>query len=438
MSNTLLSAADLRSKLETLGAYEWEAEARKAISDRQDALQAVLTGADDAKRDNLLASEQRAFDGHQDEIRRITALYDVEKVDRSGLITATGGPVQRTADTGNGDVLTRGESLADWTAKRGMGAPGAQEVRLSALLRSWVTGRRDGMNDAELRTMAEGTASAGGVIVPTPTASKLIDAARNRAQVFRAGAVTVPMTSETLKMPRLVGTSAPAWRAENAQIAAGDLSLDAVTFTARSLAFEVKCSRELLEDSDPDAAAMILNDLAAQVALEVDRVALRGTGTAPEPRGVLNQTGVTVTSHGTDGTTIADLGYDVLIDAEGTVSSLNHTPSGTILAPAVETGLRKARGVTDGQYLNPPPGMVPRYQSNQVPSNLTVGTSTDTSELYTADWSQLMVGLRTGPMTMQLVERYADMGQVAFIVWLRADVQLAHPEAFAVDVGVRP
>src|SRR5690606_22391308 len=309
-----------------------------------------------------------------------------------------------------------------------------RQVRLGALLRTWVTGRRDGLNDAEQRAMSEGTATAGGHLVPTPTAAQLIDRARNTARVMQAGASVVPMSTQTLKIPRLTGSSAPAWRNENAPVAEGDLTLDAVTLTARSMAFLVKMSRELIEDSAPNIVSVVERDLAAQVALEWDRVALRGTGTAPEPRGVLNQTGVTITTHGTDGTA-AD--YDMLIDAQATIRTLNFEPTAVIDAPRTEQSLAKLKDL-EGRYLQPPAGLPQRLPTNQIPTNLTVGTSTDCSEIYTGQWDQLYFGLRTGPMFFQLVERYADVGQVALMVWMRGDIALAHGEAFVVDTGVRP
>jgi hypothetical protein len=58
-----------------------------------------------------------------------------------------------------------------------------------------------------------------------------------------------------------------------------------------------------------------------------------------------------------------------------------------------------------------------------------------------ADWSQLMVGIRTDFNLRFLGERYlADnlqYAQYAFLAYLRADVQLAQPTAFVVDTGVR-
>ena len=50
--------------------------------------------------------------------------------------------------------------------------------------------------------------------------------------------------------------------------------------------------------NDPQGA--VARSFAGQLAVELDRP-LRGSGTAPEPRGILNQTGVTLTSHGANG-----------------------------------------------------------------------------------------------------------------------------------------
>jgi hypothetical protein len=49
-----------------------------------------------------------------------------------------------------------------------------------------------------------------------------------------------------------------------------------------------------------------------------------------------------------------------------------------------------------------------------------------------------MIGMRTDFRLIPLRERFlADALQVGFLSYLRADVQLAQPAAFAVDQGVR-
>jgi HK97 family phage major capsid protein len=200
----------------------------------------------------------------------------------------------------------------------------------------------------------------------------------------------------------------------------------------------VKLSVELFEDADPSSEDVIARSFAGQVALELDRVALRGTGTPPEPRGVVNQTGVTLTTHGANGALITN--YDFHLDAVGAVRAANFEPNAQIQAPRTATSLSKLKEATTNAYMAPPAGLagIPRLNSKQVPINLTVGTSTDCSEIYTADWSNLLVGIRTDFQLLFLRERFiADALQYAFLAYLRADIQLAQPTAFVVDTGVR-
>lgn len=72
-----------------------------------------------------------------------------------------------------------------------------------------------------------------------------------------------------------------------------------------------------------------------------------------------------------------------------------------------------------------PQGHVPRFSTNQVPTDITIGTSADTSDAFVADWRELMIGARVNFSIQFLREKFADSGQVAFLAWQRADVQLA-------------
>jgi HK97 family phage major capsid protein len=229
---------------------------------------------------------------------------------------------------------------------RARGRVRAEDTGLSfdKYVRGLVTGDWQGAErerKAYQLAMSEGTATAGGHLVPTPLAGRIIDLARNQMRVMQAGATTVPMTSQTLKIARLTGEGTPAWKSENAAITDADLAFDAVTFTARTLVRLVKVSVELFEDADPSSEDVIAQSFASQIALELDRVALRGTGSAPEPRGVLNHTGVTLTAHGANGTAITN--YDWWLDAIGTVRNANWEPTAHIQAPRSSTSLSKLK-----------------------------------------------------------------------------------------------
>jgi HK97 family phage major capsid protein len=70
-----------------------------------------------------------------------------------------------------------------------------------------------------------------------------------------------------------------------------------VTLTARRLTGLTKVSQELLEDSDPVTVGEALSTaFGGALAVELDRVALKGSGTPPEPQGIRNASGVSVNS----------------------------------------------------------------------------------------------------------------------------------------------
>jgi HK97 family phage major capsid protein len=331
-------------------------------------------------------------------------------------------------------VLTREQSVYDWLQTRGAFDQVEERLSLQRYLRGMATGHWDGADHE--RALAEGTIGAGGALVPAPLSARVIDLARNATRVFQAGAVTVPMTAQTLALARLTSEGTPAWKSENATITAADLVFDRVTFTARTLVRTVLLSVELFEDADPSSEDVIARSFAGQMAVELDRVALIGTGTPPEPKGVLNQTGVTLTAHGANGAAITN--YDFWLDAIGAVRAANFDPNAHIQAPRSSTSLSKLKEATTNAYMAPPAGMLPMLTTKSIPINVTTGTSTDTSYVFTADWSQLLVGIRTDFTLRFLGERYlADNLQYAFLAYLRADVQLAQPTAFVVDTGVR-
>jgi HK97 family phage major capsid protein len=393
---------------------------------------AILTRAAEESRD-LSAEELAEHTARAVEVRelddRIEQLLADQVAELRAAQTRRPGPA-----TQPDPVLTREQSVHDWLQARGAFDASEQELSFDRYLRGLATARWDGAEHE--RALAEATVGAGGALVPAPLSSRVIDLARNQTRVFQAGAVTVPMTSQTLALARLTSEGTPAWKAEGASITAADMVFDRVTFTTRTLVRLIQLSVELFEDADPSSEGIIARSFAGQMAVELDRVALLGTGTAPEPRGVLNQTGVTLTDHGAAGTAISN--YDWWLDAIGAVRAAGFEPNAHIQAPRSSTSLSKLKEATTNAYMTPPAGLLPMLTTKSVPITLTTGTSTDTSYVFTADWSNLLVGIRTDFRLRFLGERYlADNLQYAFLAYLRADVQVAQPTAFVVDTGVR-
>jgi HK97 family phage major capsid protein len=398
----------------------------------QAAQDAILTRAAEEQRD--LTPDELADHGRQVVAEREAAAA-IEAEHARQLAELRAAPTRRPGvDVPREPVLTREQSVYDYLATRGRFDPTDEPLSFDRYLRGMATGDWQGADHE--RALAESSIGAGGALVPAPLSARVIDLARNRTVVLRAGAQTVPMTSNTLALARLTSEGTPAWKTENATITAADMVFDRVTFTARTLVRTILLSVELFEDADPSSEDVIARSFAGQMAVELDRVALLGTGTPPEPRGVLNQTGVTLTAHGANGTAITN--YDWWLDAIGAVRVAGFEPNAHIQAPRSSTSLSKLKETSTLAYLAPPAGLLPMLTTKSVPITVTTGTSTDTSYVFTADWSQLMVGIRTDFTLRFLGERYlADNLQYAFLAYLRADVQVAQPTAFNVDTGVR-
>ncbi|MCM8750669.1 phage major capsid protein [Thermomicrobiaceae bacterium CFH 74404] len=338
--------------------------------------------------------------------------------------TSMGGPLERS----NG-LLAPEQRLADITPP----PAGASTVGLGQFLRGVFTGAWD----AETRALGIGTPSAGGYLVPEPLAVQIIDLARAQARVIQAGARTVRMDSATLTLPKLTRDPVPSWIAEHATVTESDPEFGSVQLEAKTLAVLVKVSRQLIEDARPEVEPILRNAFAQSLSLGLDKAALYGAGTATEPRGIVNTSGIVVYDMGTDGAALTD--YKPLLQAYQLVLANNHTPTAAILAPRT---LVEIESLTDstGQPLQPPAILrdLRMLPTTQVPTDLTHGTATNASDVFMADFANLVIGVRTQMQVLPLQELFAANLQVGFVAYLRADIALIRPGAFAVIRGIIP
>lgn len=301
-------------------------------------------------------------------------------------------------------------------------------------VRAMVNGPR---TEAEKRALSESTASEGGYTVPSPVSAEFIDKLRAETAAIRAGARTVPMTSSTLSMARVDTDPTVTWRLENALIDDSDPVFSQLQLEAKACAGLVKVSRELLSDS-VNVNEILTNCFVQVMARELDRVALWNDGTDAGPIGVAATSGINEVSMGTNGGALAN--YDKLIDAVYEMKLDNAAdPTARIMHPRTAAALAKLK---DGQN-NPltVPEMIARIPTMQTTSASiaeTQGTATTASSILFGDFRNLFIGIRDQVSITVLKERYADYGQVGFLVWLRADVQLAHKASFSRLKGIIP
>lgn len=313
-----------------------------------------------------------------------------------------------------------------------------EPVTMSDFLRG-IAGQR--LTEGVRNALSEGTNSAGGYAVPTVLFPQILQALVPASSLLLAGAGIVDVTDNPAKQYNTAAISTiptAAWRLEAGAVSESGPTFRNVPAVPQSLSFLFKVSRELLADA-VNLEPALQTAIAQAFAQEIDRVGLRGAGTPPEPTGLLNTSGIQTVTNGANGASIATTAYANFISAIQALLAANApTPNAFIMAPRSLTTLA---GLLDSQNnaRRVPPIIAdqPFFATSQIPINLTVGTSSDCSEIYTGDFTKIVYVMRERPSIQLARELYAGTGQIGFICHTRLDVAVMYPAAFAVITGVR-
>lgn len=276
--------------------------------------------------------------------------------------------------------------------------------------------RRD---NAQRRDLTSGVAAQGGFLVETTNMS-FIEILRNRSIVQAAGATRMSGLVGNVTVPRQTGAATASWLATEATaVTESDLVFAQMTLSPKNVAAYTEISRQLTLQSDPSAEMIVMNDLAAQVALAVDLAAINGTAAGGQPRGILNTAGIgSVTGTSLAYAGILEFQTDV-IAANGLV---NPATAAYVTTPVVAALLAARQRFTStdsplwqGNLLN---GTVSGY-------NAYACTNMPAATAIFGDWSQLVIG-EWGQLAVE-VNPYANFP--AGIVGVRA--------FYTCDIGVR-
>jgi len=284
-------------------------------------------------------------------------------------------------------------------------------------------------NEREQRVLSIGTPSAGGFTVPQPLMIQFIDNLRKSAVVLAAGGVIVPMESKTLDIARLDTDPTPTWRAEGGAVSASDAVFSQVKLDAQDLSVEVVTSRELAQDS-ANLEAILMRSFIDTFAVELDRVALVGSGTGAEPEGVLNATGVTEIDLAA--TTMTR--YQTLVALRRDVQKANGKPTAWVINHTTQSELAGLEDTTN-QPLQAPTyfSELDAFATEGVPDD--EGGGNDESLVFIGNWSDLLLGIRHDTSIQLNPFLKAGTGQISWFVHLRADIQLARPASFGRIIG---
>jgi HK97 family phage major capsid protein len=240
----------------------------------------------------------------------------------------------------------------------------------------------------------------GGVFVTPEFSSDLIENLRPMSVVQSLNPMFVPLNG-SLAFPKVTGSTTASYIGEAAAIPKTGITTGQLRLTPKKLGALVPISNDLLRQNSIASDVVVRDDLSLSLALRGDLAKIRGLGTQHSPRGMRywvaagNIVDCSQAGFGTDSTpTLAELNNTFeqmvyLLEA----ANVPMVRPGWIWHPRTTKVLRGARD-TDGRYVYRDEiqrGVFYNYpyrQTTQIPINL--GGSSDESEIYLADFAQLL------------------------------------------------
>lgn len=309
---------------------------------------------------------------------------------------------------------------------------------------NWLRTGETRTNNAALesRAMGIGTGAGGGFLVPSGFYNTIVETMKTFGTFLNTATVVHTATGQPLPVPTLDDTgNEGAIIAESGTITEQDAALGSHTLGAYKFTSKmINVSYELLQDAsagislpgtatdgsghpDPNADGLdaIIRNLAGErIGRIMDHKFAVGTGTG-EPSGLL-QTVVTGKTGLTGQTT--SLIYDDLIDLIYSVDKAYRGAARFVAADATIGAIRKLKDTQGHPLWNPSvqAGVPDTLLGYPVDTNNYIPTmAANAKSLVFGDIRRYYIRMVDEVVAMRLVERYADLGQVAFFILMRAD-----------------
>jgi len=285
----------------------------------------------------------------------------------------------------------------------------------SDVQRSWKLSKRDLNTSDDSAMVAE--AYRGG---------DFIDVLRNASSVMAAGATMLTGLKGDVKIPRKSAASTAGWiSSEGGAAAESEPTFGQVTMSPKTLGAFTDITRLMMMQSSLDIEALIRNDLATGLALAIDNGGLQGSGSAGQPTGIKNTSGINAP------TAFAGVNptYAEVVAMETAVAEDNALLGNlAYILPASMYGALKttAKDSGSGQFVVEPGGTINGYRaivSNQV----TAG------DLYFGNFADLLIGMYGGLDITVDPYTASTSGTVRIVALQTCDVAVRHAVSFAVN-----
>jgi HK97 family phage major capsid protein len=439
-----------KEAIDSLASDETSAEDRKSLKESLEDLQGQIEPLREEREARLAAEERKSLvEGYEDLQKQFENL-------RKPTESPFGAPAPVETDTKAmefyGDRNTPGKH-SYWQDKFL-----AHEGDRSAKARIAEVEDELGQMQEEGKAMVQGTASAGGYLVPDQIAAEILELKVQYA-ILEPLFSKLQVNSDVLRISSITGGLTAGWVAELAEKPTQDPTFGEITASVFTVAGLAVASKQLIRNSRASLDRLINSDLAKRINTVKEVAYIDGSGTG-QPRGINQTSGVnSVTLTGTTAVDLLDAITDAITDVE---TNFLESPNAIVMHPRTWAFLVKAReSSSPTSYIVGPPGAaypgrrpadsIPGYGSGQTPKGelfghpvyttanipTDAGAGTDESIVIVGKFDEA-IKLENAPIRFDQSEHvYFTSNQVVY----RGEEDLGftagrYPKAFSVVSGV--
>jgi HK97 family phage major capsid protein len=303
------------------------------------------------------------------------------------------------------------------------------------------------------KTLNVSNAAAGGIVVPTPVSSELVELLRPNTVFLQGGPTRIEMPNGSFKMPRAVSGSSASYSSEAEPAARTEPTFGSIEMTAKTLKAIVPVTNDFLNWSLASAQSFVTSDLVAAMSEKMDTAMFRGDGLQGNPLGLFNVAGITSNPAVNSTTpTIANIDSDARKCMNGLL--LNYVPANSAKWVMSQRSFGYLQDIRDGngnlaypslQGANPTFKGFPVLVTTNLPTNL--GGGTDETFIAFIGFQHVLFG-EAGPITLAsssegMIENGSSpislfqRGMTAILATAQHDIGLRQLKAVSVLTAVR-
>ncbi len=293
--------------------------------------------------------------------------------------------------------------------------------------------------------------SAGGALLDGEFSTEVIEYLRPASVVMASGPRTVDLSQGSLTIPKVNTGSTASYVGENQTGGITEPAFGDLVLIRKKLKAEIPISNDLLRYNTVNADTIIRDDAVAAMSQRQDAAFIRDDGTQFTPTGLRYMVPASNVVTETGANLVAmekDLGNAVLALRD---KDINFVKPGWLMSPRTEMALKGIRTGVNENYayraeMNTGKLMGYDYKvTTQIPEDL--GSGSDESEIYLADFSEVIVGETMG----LIVEASSDAAyfdgsalrssfsrdQTVIKTLMQHDIGMRHDFGVAVITGVQ-